>query len=268
MKTVLYYYTGTGNALWATRELANAISEDVEIIAIKSLITATTVDVQADAIGFVFPIHMWGVPRPIIDFVHKLTPDKSKYYFALGVNAGQVARSLVQLKEVMQSRGMTIDAGFDIVLPSNYIPWGGPGPENKQHARINAAGKKIIDIAYTVDKKYPQEIEKGPLWQNILFSIIYKLTYNIIPGMDKDFWVDNKCNHCGICEQVCPSKNIKLVNGKPTWHGNCEQCFACLQWCPTKAIQFGKKTPHYERYHHPSVTVKDMLDSGKAKKDL
>ena len=38
-----------------------------------------------------------------------------------------------------------------------------------------------------------------------------------------------------------------------------EQCLACIQWCPQEAIQFGKKTPRYKRYHHPEVTVREML---------
>jgi flavoprotein len=82
--------------------------------------------------------------------------------------------------------------------------------------------------------------------------------------MDKNFWIDNKCNHCGICLKVCPVSNIEMKNEKPAWLHQCEQCFACLQWCPQEAIQHGKKTPKYPRYHHPEVTLKDMLDQSKA----
>ena len=46
---------------------------------------------------------------------------------------------------------------------------------------------------------------------------------------------------------------------RPAWLRHCEQCLACIQWCPQEAIQFGKKTPHYKRYHHPEVTLQDML---------
>jgi hypothetical protein len=36
--------------------------------------------------------------------------------------------------------------------------------------------------------------------------------------------------------------------------------------CPQKAIQHGKKTFKYQRYPHPEVTLKDMLEQAKANK--
>lgn len=102
-------------------------------------------------------------------------------------------------------------------------------------------------------------MEKGPLWQRIVFTALYKLTFNMIPKMDGDFWVDEKCNGCTICAKVCPVGNITMSADKPVWSHRCEQCLACIQWCPKEAIQYGKKTPNYERYHHPEVTLKDIV---------
>ena len=53
-----------------------------------------------------------------------------------------------------------------------------------------------------------------------------------------------------------------MIDDKPTWNHHCEQCLACIQWCPEEAIQYGKKTPQYERYHHPEIQLKDMLKKG------
>lgn len=44
-----------------------------------------------------------------------------------------------------------------------------------------------------------------------------------------------------------------------TWLNHCEQCLACIQWCPQEALQYGKKTPAYERYHHPEIKLQDLL---------
>lgn len=63
----------------------------------------------------------------------------------------------------------------------------------------------------------------------------------------------------GICKTVCPCGNIELQAGKPVWLHHCEQCLACIQWCPPEAIQFGKKTPRYERYRHPEVKLSDII---------
>jgi len=77
--------------------------------------------------------------------------------------------------------------------------------------------------------------------------------------MDAAFWADEACNGCGICAQICPVSNVEIVDDKPVWHHRCEQCFACLQWCPQDAVQFGGGTAERARYHHPDVTVGDMV---------
>jgi ferredoxin len=214
---------------------------------------------QADAVGIVFPVHMWGVPDPVIRFLQKMERDPIRYYFACAVNAGQVSRTLIQLRKLMGFQGIKLSAGFDIVLPSNYIPWGGPGTADHLQELYGSAGKKLKQAAEYIARKESGHIEKGPLWQRIIFTALYKMTFNMVPDMDKNFRADEKCNACGICAGICPVENIVIEAGKPVWRHRCEQCLACIQWCPREAIQYGKKTPAYERYHHPEVKLKDMM---------
>jgi ferredoxin len=257
MKTAIYYYTGTGNSLWTARLMAGEIG-DAALYNMSQMKNIPTI-AGADAVGLVFPVHMWGIPSLVIRFIEKLDKNPDTYYFAVAVNAGQVSRTLIQLKGLMRSYGLTLSAGFDLVLPSNYIPWGGPGPAERLEELYQAAREKIEYSAGLVKRMEAGHIEKGPLWQRIIFTALYKITYNMIPKMDKDFWVDEKCNGCAICLKVCPVENITVQADKPVWLHHCEQCLACIQWCPQEAIQFGKKTPTYERYHHPEVKVKDMI---------
>jgi NAD-dependent dihydropyrimidine dehydrogenase PreA subunit len=258
MNIDLYYYTGTGNSLWTARTLAESLGH-ANIFSM-SAIHQNIVGRRADAVGIIFPVHVWGLPHRVIDFVSAMAGDPTAYYFALAVNAGQVAATLLQLKKLMASRDMQLSSGFDLVMPSNYLPWGGPGPVVKQMKRIRDAREKIGKIAVTVVNRENRPVEKGPLWKNILFSWFNKITFPRIPGMDKSFWVDEKCDACRICKAVCPCDNIKTnADGKPIWNHQCEQCLACIQWCPREAIQFGKRTSRFERYHHPEVRLRDML---------
>jgi ferredoxin len=257
MKTKIYYLTGTGNSLWVARTLARELGE-VELASIADWRQGKRT-IDSKVIGLVFPVHIWGVPRLILDFVKELKALQPDYVFAVAVNAGQVANTLGQLKKVLKKSGLNLSSGFEIKMPSNYIPWGGPGPKEKQKQRFASARKKISGIAAAIKAKNKGPVEKGPLWQRILFTLFYKMSFPHIPKMDRKFWVDEKCNQCSICSKVCPVENITLQEGKPTWNQRCEQCFACLQWCPQEAIQYGKKTPQYERYHHPEVKLNDVL---------
>jgi ferredoxin len=261
MKTDLFYYSGTGNALWAARTLAERLG-DAEVYPLSRVAADADRD-EAEAIGLIFPVHVWGLPRRVIEFVRSLPKAPSRYTFAVAVNAGQVAATLLQLERLMRAEGLSLSSGFGIVMPSNYIPWGGPGPKEGQMKRIAAAREKIGTIAAAVAGRARGPIEKGPLWQNVLLSGINRLGFSRIPEVDKGFWVDEKCNACGVCRQVCPCANVTLQEGRPVWLHHCEQCLACIQWCPQEAIQFGKKTPRYERYHHPEVRLQDMIAAPK-----
>ena len=264
MTTKLYVYTGTGNSLWAARQLALEL-KDATVNFIPN--SSRDLRIEADRIGIIFPVHIWGLPSHVIQFINHLQVKSGTYLFALAVNAGQPAATLLQFKRLMSTRGKPLAAGYSASLPSNYTPWGGPGPVETQQRLFREAQQKIKAIAGTILRQERKKVDRGPLWQNILFSWIYKMSFRFVRKMDKKFWVDDKCNSCGICSKVCPVSNIEMVNENPSWLHRCDQCFACLQWCPQEAIQYGKKTVRYPRYHHPEVSLKDILDQAKANKE-
>jgi ferredoxin len=262
MTTDLYYYTGTGNSLWTARTLASLLSTTGSVSFLP--LSAASVESRADTVGIVFPVHIWGVPRRVIAFVKNFRIAPQAYVFAVAVNAGQVAGTLVQLEALLRARGVRLASGFGLLTPTNYIPWGGPGPEEVWRGKLTAAAEKLQRIAAAVARKEQRPVEKGPLWQNLLLTPLNRLAFSHVPAMDKGFWVDAKCNACGICKAVCPCENIELAAGKPAWRHQCEQCLACIQWCPQEAIQIGKKTPGYRRYHHPEVTLPEIVAARKS----
>ena len=263
MGTKLYVYTGTGNSLWIARQLALELREaTLEFMPFLS----KEIPMEADRLGIIFPVHIWGLPSHVIQFVNHLQVKPETYFFALAVNAGQPAATLLQLQKFLSNRGGALAAGWSFVLPSNYTPWGGPGPINAQQRLFSKAREKVKAIAGTILRGERKKLDRGPLWQNIVFSWIYKMSFRSVHKMDNKFWVDDKCNRCGICLEVCPAGNIEMSDGKPAWLQRCEQCLACLQWCPQESIQYGKKTATYPRYHHPEVTLKDALEQARANK--
>jgi formate hydrogenlyase subunit 6/NADH:ubiquinone oxidoreductase subunit I len=257
MEITIFYYSGTGNSLWVARVLAELLG-GAQLVSISDWMKEKK-PINIQTMGVVFPVHMWGVPPPIIKFVSEIKALSPQYIFAIAVDAAQVANTLVQLKNIFKKNGMNLSCGYEIKLPSNYIPWGGAEPREKQEQKFDSAKTKLSGIISTIKNKEKRSVDKGYLWERGLFTLLYRLSYAQISKMDGKFRVDEKCNQCGICSRVCPAENIILVEGKPTWNHHCEQCLACIQWCPLKAIQYGKKTQAYERYHHPEIQLKDML---------
>jgi ferredoxin len=261
--TQLYIHTGTGNTLWVARQLASELT-GADLTFMPYLFK--TLPIQADRVGVIFPVHIWGLPRRVIQFINHMKVKPGTYLFAVAVNAGQPAATLLQLQKLMSKRLMPLSLGYSIAMPSNYIPWGGPGPLDAQQRLYRQARKEIKAIAKSITRGEHNKVDRGPLWQNSLFSLIYKMTFRQVNKMDRKFWVDEKCDNCAICAHVCPAANIRMVDGKPLWLHRCEQCLACLQWCPQEAIQYGKNTIKYPRYHHPEIILDDMLEQAKVKR--
>jgi len=256
-KTTIFYFSGTGNSLWIARDLARELG-NTEVVSMVGWDIKRN-NIGSQVIGLVFPVHIWGVPKRVLEFLDQLQTMAPAYIFAIANNAGQVSNTLVQLQKVMESKGLALSSGWSVVMPTNYIPWGGPGSLEKQNERFAAARTKISNIAQEINRRAKRLVEKGPLWQRIVFTWLYKLSFPHVPEMDKNFWVDDRCNKCGICVKVCPTNNVMMNDDKLTWQNHCEQCLACIQWCPQEALQYGKKTPTYARYHHPEVKLKDLL---------
>jgi ferredoxin len=202
---------------------------------------------------------LWGVPRRVLEFLDQLQAMSPEYIFAVANNAGQVSNTLVQLQKVMESKGLHLSSGWSIVIPSNYIPWGGPCSVEKQNQLFADARLKLSALAQGIRNQVKKPVEKGPLWQRILFTWFYKMSYSQVPKMDEKFWVDERCNQCRLCIELCPQNNIIMQDEKLVWQNNCEQCLACIQWCPQESLQYGKKTSAYARYHHPEIKAKDLL---------
>jgi ferredoxin len=283
-KVDIYYFSGTGNSLFAASEIAK--KTEGKLISIPSVVNQENIATDANTIGIVFPVHyIWngGVPIIVEKFVGKLINISTKYIFAVCTCGGGQGDTIIRLNRMVIKRGGQISAGFCLVLPYNYTSYFGSLAKISDDRKENLfAGCriKLKEITEHANARKERKIEQDSEWiLRIvdLFDLRIKLGKphyqkkagflkstalpfsEILPLMDKSFYCDGSCNGCGICSKVCPVGNILMLSEKPSWQHHCEQCFACLQWCPTSAIQFGNKTKGGKRYHHPEVMISDMI---------
>ena len=257
INTYIYSYSGTGNSLWVARELAEALG-DAAVISIRGRPAAPPPEAP-DAVGIVFPVHMWGPPPGVSSFVRTSFPANGRYYFAVAVNTGGLAGALLNLRNQLRRRDIRLGSGYSVVMPNVFIPLGRVQPEPKRLEMFSEAEERIRSIAAAVAGRVDADVEAGSLWQRIVFSGLHRLAVRQVPRLDKAFRADERCTDCSVCARVCPTENIELVNGKPVWNHRCELCFSCIHWCPEEAIQFGKGTIGKERYHHPKIRLADMV---------
>jgi hypothetical protein len=88
MKTVLYYFTGTGNSLAVAEGLSRKLG-DCELVPIASLAVGSgPVVPSADRVGIVTPIYFFGLPSLVLLFAGRLDIRKVKYIFAVVTMGG------------------------------------------------------------------------------------------------------------------------------------------------------------------------------------
>ena len=256
MKHKIFYFTGTGNSLWAARVLGSDL-EDSEITPILNPSMEGLHD--AETVGVVFPVYMHRIPYLVADFL-KTLPELD-YLYAVAVNAGDTGQAFSYFNKQLSTTLNGLKTGFSIVTPSNYLPFGEAVTGEKRERLLNTAKAKLSRVSKIIrERKSFFDREDGFFKKNIVPGMLYSAGYKFLKSLDKKFYADDSCTSCGICEKVCPVGNITRPEGRPVWHNNCQMCFACINLCPESSIQYGKKTPGMKRYRNPEVSVDDIIN--------
>lgn len=260
METKIFYFSATGNSLRTARLLAGALG-GAELVPIPGAMDMRAVS-GASAVGFVFPVVAWGVPRIVADFLKGLKLEGEPYVFAVATCGGTPGPALLELRRLIRRAGADLHAGFACREGSNTVA-DDPGFVRfaKRLNRIRyASGKERLPEILTVirgrQKHAPEASSPACNCFGGLMHGMMGLAADKLKAADASYTVDERCKGCRTCERVCPRGNVRLEGGGPVWHHNCEMCNACIQWCPQQAIHIANETC---RYHNPNVRAEDLM---------
>jgi Pyruvate/2-oxoacid:ferredoxin oxidoreductase delta subunit/flavodoxin len=256
MRTAIFYFSGTGNSLVVARKISAKLGDTT--ITNMATIEKQRIELNVKRIGIVFPVYIFGIPLIVQRFIQNLHIDCDIYTFAVATHGGLPCATLTQAEKLFVENGSRLSAGFQVLMVDNAAQIADIIPREKQQKRFAKAERQIDTICRAIGEG-KNEIYRGNPMTNWIFSAMYKKAVPDLPGFDKNFVYDEKCNACGICEKLCPMNNVVISERHPVWLHHCEQCMACFHWCPRAAIQYGPKTGARSRYHHPEVEVADMV---------
>jgi NAD-dependent dihydropyrimidine dehydrogenase PreA subunit len=260
---MIFYFSGTGNSLYAAKTIAEQNKEKLISIASEMNCKEGSFEYTLEddeAIGFVFPVYAWGPPAMVLDFIKRLKFNnyKDNYTFSVATCGDNIGNTMKVLKAELNKKNLNLNSGFSLQMPNTYIVMFNVDSKELENKKLSAAEETLKNINKIIEerRKGVFEIKKG------LFPFV--LTGLINPGFNKGgrdtkkFYVSDNCTGCGICEKVCNSQTIE-VDKRPKWGENCTQCLACVHLCPVKAVQFGKGTEKKGRYKNPNVNISDMI---------
>jgi flavodoxin/Pyruvate/2-oxoacid:ferredoxin oxidoreductase delta subunit len=265
MSIEVYYFSGTGNSLAVARDIAENLN--ARLIPVASTLNQESIHSEADRIGFVFPLYDFKPPQIVEEFIPKLEAIDTKYLFAVCTYGIAPSHSLKHLDKVLKSCGGHLSAGFAVCMPHSGIG-SGALTQAERESMIEGWKDRRAAVCETISARKEGEIESGGFFSGLfqpgiirmMPSALKFLVQMLLKGTESlSFTASDDCNGCGICERICPVRNIEMVGDKPAWSDHCASCFACLHWCPKEAISLGGLDMNIGRYHHPDVKLSDSV---------
>lgn len=256
---MIFYFSGTGNSLYAAKNIASYNKES--IISISEIVNTQEPDFkfqlkESEIIGFVFPVYAWGPPEMVLKFIDKLVLENfnDNYIFAVATCGENIGNTMKLLDKRLKNKNIKLSSGFSVKMPNNYIIMGDVDSRDEEGEKLAEAEKSFAGINKIIEQRQKDvfKLRKGFL-ATALTGIVNPMfnKHAMEPGK---FFADDSCTGCRICETVCNCKTIK-VDKKPVWGSKCSQCLACIHYCPERAIQYGIGTRKKGRYTNPNVKI-------------
>ena len=137
---MIFYFSGTGNSLYAAQKVAEICDEKLISIADEM---NTWKDLryslgEDERIGFVYPVYSWQPPSTVLDFVKNLKIDNyhNNFVFSISTCSGDEGYTTDTLSKAIAKRGLKMNSAFTLLMPNNYI--------------------------IGIDVESPEEVEKNP----------------------------------------------------------------------------------------------------------
>jgi ferredoxin len=244
----IFYFTATGNSLYAAKRIGG------ELYSIPQMIREGKYEFEDEAIGFVFPCHGSGMARLVTNFIKK-SKFKAKYFFAIMTYGGNPFSPLRHIERVGSETEIQFNYTNEILMVDNYLPNFEMDDEIRKENSKNIE-EKLDQIIIYIQNRENKLIRKG-IPSDILSKYGRRLADKLSYNYDKKFIVQDSCISCKVCEKVCPAKNIKVIE-KPEFSHKCEMCFACIHHCPQNAIHL-KSEKSKARFINKNVKLKEII---------
>lgn len=252
---MIFYFTATGNSLYAAKYLEEKIVSIPQVMKDEQLIY------EADRIGIVCPVYGHEVPPMVKDFLKKA--EFKTDYFYMVLTYGNRHGGAAELAEKLCAECGIEPAYINVLLMAdNWLP----SFDMNEQARID---KKVEEHLQIIKADIENRVHRISEVTDADRAAHQQFLANQakIPA---DAWqhlirIGSGCIGCGICVKVCPSASLCLENGRAVHvPGRCQSCLACAHNCPQKAIGLNipEKNPD-ARYRNEHITLQEIIDSNR-----
>ena len=268
---MIFFFSGTGNSLYAARQIAEVAGESMRSIA--QAINDETPVYADERIGIVCPVYSHDLPPLVKRFIERST--FSTPYFFVALTHGNRAGGAQEIaRRFLAERGIELAYSHTLLMVDNWLPGYDIAVERASDKHIDenlaaiaadvAARRRYLQPATADDLAiYEQGLQKyGDLFANLDFLRSFLA-------------ITERCTGCTTCTRICPAGCIELgikADGlfgavRDAAAGNvCTACLACVHACPAHAIEIsmGELNPeaHFTNEHTSIAELIEANDQG------
>jgi len=242
MNVELKYFSGTGNSYKIIDTCKEIFIQNGNKATLSSITDKSNINEDADLIGFCFPVYAFGIPRICRKYLLNLPIFKNPINTFILITAGNSDESGFSVGEstkILKRKGLNVTYSKVIQMPINWTV--SMNPPSKEEAQL------IINTGAFRAKEIAQDILNGVLYHHTFnypsrysklgfYKDYYLFKWLGVSNLWKNYRTDETCDSCGLCEKICPTGSIQIIDNKPKWLKTCEQCMRCVNYCPKQAI--------------------------------
>jgi len=238
------YFSGTGNTKHCIELFVKELDVTAKSISIEDESVLDEMQ-KSDFIVLAYPIYFSNSPKIMRDFImqnkQKFIDKKVFIVATMGLFSGDGTGCSARL---LSKYGAEIVGGLHLKMPDCI-------GDEKALKKTLEQNKAIVEQAHIKIKKSANLIKENNATQDGIGFF-----YHIAGLFGQRLWFYGKtkeysnklkittknCVNCGVCVNLCPMKNLSIVNQSVVQKGRCTMCYRCISNCPKQAITLlGKK---------------------------
>lgn len=247
---MVVYFSGTGNSRYAASMIADRIG-DTLADAGRAIQAEHPAQLESQRPWvFVSPTYAWRIPRIFANYLRQGQFTGSDQVYFVMTCGSDIGGAEAHLRKLCAQKGWRFRGILEVIMPENYLAMF-PVPDDAACVPIMEGARKTLEAgiaAIQQDNPFPPRHKH--LLDGLKSGLINGLFYPFAVHA-KPFHSTRSCASCGRCAQVCPLRNIQMVDGLPQWGERCTHCMRCITLCPMQAIEYGKKSVGKPRYRCP-----------------
>ena len=234
---LILYFSGTGNTQYIAEKFSQKMT--ASCYSIEASVDFESLISKACTIVFCYPVYGSCVPMIMREFVKKykalLKGKKLVILCTQNLFSGDGARVFIDL---LDDTTYQVIYAEHINMPNNicnlfFYPLSNNKKVKRYFDKADIKIQKISDdIQNNVIKKRGfNEFSRflGFITQRVYFQKGEQLAM-------KDVRINENCITCMLCVNICPMKNLTVIDERIQQRERCTLCYRCVNACPKKAI--------------------------------